>query len=138
MNKIELDDLYINWRSCESEYKKHNLLGQKYSTNYVFDENQTVKWNREKVIEENKKIDNDIAEYKQKFIEQGHIFHKELDTFLLTDPEYGNNRISKEQLKFIKEYASNNFENEVVYFEDGFYTALDVYQNLINLIIDCM
>lgn len=138
MNKTELDDLYINWRSCESEYKKHNLLGHKYSTNYVFDENQTVKWNREKVIEENKKIDNDIAEYKQKFIEQGHIFHKELDTFLLTDSEYGNNRISKEQLKLIKEYARNNFENEVVYFEDGFYTALDVYQNLINLIIDCM
>ena len=37
-----------------------------YPSDFIFDENQTVKWNREKVVVENKRIKRELAQYRKK------------------------------------------------------------------------
>lgn len=37
-----------------------------YPSDFIFDENQTVKWNREKVIVENKRIKRELEQYRKK------------------------------------------------------------------------
>lgn len=37
-----------------------------YPSDFIFDENQTVKWNREKVVAENKRIKRELEQYRKK------------------------------------------------------------------------
>lgn len=50
--------------------KKQNVSKPKrimvYPPDFIFDENQTVKWNREKVIVENKRIKRELEQYRKK------------------------------------------------------------------------
>ena len=57
----------MEWSKIQSEYKRVKGMPckparlQKYKAGHIFDENMSVKWNREKVEEENKKYQDEVA-----------------------------------------------------------------------------
>lgn len=76
----------------------------KYDTNYVFDENKSVKWNREEVVRQNKLIEASVRQY-----------HKDLNsgrTNLISDLKtvinhyLGNNVLNDAQTSYIIDYAN--------------------------------
>ena len=46
--------------------RRQNPPARKYSDDFVFDENQSVRWNREEVIRQNKAIDNARRAFERK------------------------------------------------------------------------
>ncbi len=76
----------------------------KYDTNHVFDENKSVKWNREEVVKQNKLIEASVRQY-----------HKDLNsgrTNLVSDLKtaikyyLGSNVLNDDQASYIIDYAN--------------------------------
>lgn len=80
---VKLKDGYFSsdkYLKMYEEYEKlstdayHKKREQRYDSTYVFDENQSVKWNREKVEEENEKLKQSALEADKKAAD----FYKEI------------------------------------------------------------
>lgn len=57
MNGIWVEDVQRNYREGLYTNQMEYPNSRKYKENHIFDENESVKWNRKKVIEENEKIE---------------------------------------------------------------------------------
>ena len=57
----------MDWDDIQREFDRVNEMSckpvglQKYKVGHIFDENMSVKWNREKLEEENKKYNDEVA-----------------------------------------------------------------------------
>lgn len=57
----------MDWDDIQREFDRVNEMSckpvglQKYKVGHIFDENRSVKWNREKLEEENKKYNDEVA-----------------------------------------------------------------------------
>lgn len=57
----------MNWDDIQREFDRVNAMSckpvgmQKYKAGHIFDENMSVKWNRDKLAEENKKFQDEVA-----------------------------------------------------------------------------
>ena len=61
-----LSEVLEKYNNKDYELKESRPKKNKFKADYIFDENKSVKWNKEKVIEENEKITNEIKEYDNK------------------------------------------------------------------------
>ena len=64
--------------------------GKRYPEDHVFDEEKSVRWNREKVAEENKKRQQDLADYRASVRAGEDAFRNDVVSFIET--EYGLNK----------------------------------------------
>ena len=57
----------MDWDDIQREFDRANAMSckpagmQKYKAGHIFDENMSVKWNRDKLEEENKKFQNEVS-----------------------------------------------------------------------------
>lgn len=57
----------MDWDEIQNEFDRANAMSckpvgmQKYKAGHIFDENMSVKWNRDKLAEENKKFQDEVA-----------------------------------------------------------------------------
>lgn len=57
----------MDWDEIQNEFDQVNAMSckpvgmQKYKAGHIFDENMSVKWNRDKLAEENKKFQDEVA-----------------------------------------------------------------------------
>lgn len=57
----------MDWDDIQREFDRVNAMSckpvgmQKYKAGHIFDENMSVKWNRDKLAEENKKFQDEVA-----------------------------------------------------------------------------
>ena len=57
----------MDWNNIQREFDRVNAMSckpvgmQKYKAGHIFDENMSVKWNRDKLAEENKKFQDEVA-----------------------------------------------------------------------------
>lgn len=57
----------MDWDEIQNEFDRVNAMSckpvgmQKYKAGHIFDENMSVKWNRDKLAEENKKFQDEVA-----------------------------------------------------------------------------
>lgn len=137
MTYEELENLYLqmedNSKDCQKQIRE--LKKRKVELNYVFDENQTVVWNREQVKIHNCRIEteiNNLLEAKQKLEDK---YREELVNFLIVDEEYGNRKLTEEKLKEIEAFMYEWREEEYKY-EYGFTNTLVLYKDLIQLVVN--
>lgn len=89
---------YINF-SCQPENKK-------YQTGYVFDEDKSVRWNREEVERRNKLHDEEV---KRLNIEKNRLFIKWIDA--VYDYIIQETGVNKEKAKDIYNYLYEEYRN---------------------------
>lgn len=57
----------MDWNNIQREFDRVNAMSckpvgmQKYKAGHIFDENMSVKWNQDKLAEENKKFQDEVA-----------------------------------------------------------------------------
>ena len=59
---MTIDELYNNISVGQYDSSMPYPSGKRYPEDHVFDEEKSVRWNREKVAEENKKRQQDLAD----------------------------------------------------------------------------
>ena len=135
MRLDELEILYDAWIDAVL-HRTHFKKADFYKEDYIFDENMSVKWNREKVIAENQRMENTNKLDKERVDVLKKKYDDALNQFLLTDEEFGKGQLTVEQLNKIQEFMMVEFEDDMNY-DNGFYTTINIYRNLIKLIFDC-
>jgi len=65
MNDITIDVIKSNWKSGAYKNKLPYPNKTKYKEWHVFDENKTVKWNKEEVVRQNVIIDEEKEQYQK-------------------------------------------------------------------------
>lgn len=129
----QLYDAWINAVASRTHFKKADF----YKEDYIFDENMSVKWNKEKVQAENQRMEN-TNKLDQ---ERVNVFRKKYDEalqhFLLTDDEYGRGQLSEAQLNKIQEFMIDEFDDTMNY-RNGFYSTMYTYKNTIRLVLSCI
>ena len=136
MELEELKKLYDDWITAIAR-RTHFKKADFYKEDYVFDENMSVKWNKEKVQAENQRMENAnklgqerVNVYKKKYDEA-------LQHFLLTDAEYGRGQLNEAQLNKIQEFMIDEFDDAMNY-QNGFYSTMCTYQHAIRLVLSCI
>ena len=137
MTYEELENLYLEMEDNSKECQKRirELRKGKVELNHIFDENQTVVWNREQARTNNCCIEieiNNLLEAKEKLENK---YRKELVNFLIVDEEYGNRKLTEEKLKEIETFMYEWREEEYNY-ENGFTNTLVLYKDLIQLVVN--
>lgn len=136
MELEELKQLYDDWSNAVAS-RTHFKKADFYKEDYIFDENMSVKWNKEKVQAENQRMEN-TNRLDQERVE---VFKKKYDEalrqFLLTDDEYGRGQLSEAQLNQIQEFMADDFDDDVNY-NNGFYSTMCTYRNIIRLVLSCI
>ena len=95
------DKLYEYYRLKEANYNKYKIL----SSNYVIDENQSVKWNKEEVEKRNQQSKEDLLKSQKECVE----FYNQLldEIFTYYKEEYPEILKSFAQFKYIWERAND-------------------------------
>ena len=136
MELEELKQLYDDWINAVAR-RTHFKKADFYKEDYVFDENMSVKWNKEKVQAENQRMENTnrldqerVKVFKKKYDEA-------LQQFLLADDEYGRGQLNEDQLNKIQEFMTDEFDDTMNY-QNGFYSTMYTYKNIIRLVLSCI
>ena len=77
----------------------------KYFTNHVFDENKSVKWNREEVVRQNKIIENSIKKY-HKDLNSGYA-NLISDIKIAIESYFGDDTLNDAQIDYVINYAKD-------------------------------
>ena len=101
----------------------------KLPDNHIFDENQTVKWNREKVQEHNTRI----AREKEAYTEDNNRLFAKLreDLVQALQDEYG---LTKEQAELVDSYAYQEKHSYVGDYINGLYELGDLAKKLVKTV----
>lgn len=86
------------------DYKKPSE--RKVSENYVFDENRSVKWNREQVLLHNERCEQAKENWRA---ERNYLIRKAVDKILEAIQETSDYNMSKEEAKLIWGWFNQNF-----------------------------
>ena len=132
MEYNELELLYNKWLAKQKENFK--IKSNPYPTDYVFDEDKSVKWNREKVIEENKKIEDTKKEFKKQLNESREKFYDALYQYIKEDCDI---TLTKKLFDKLTTYIYDWFEDDY-YFENGLHNTVSRYEDLIRFINDAI
>ncbi len=132
----ELEKIYNTYRETEKNTSHDRKHIKFYKEDHVFDEEQSVKWNKEKVKEENQKLQaqfnkaiSDFEDCKKKFYNSLYEYIKgEFDTY---------NTLTRRLFNKITSYIQENFEDDY-YFENGLASATYRYGSLIKFIDDAV
>lgn len=84
-NKLSYDDIYD---AVRNEYYKSKVpypKREKYAENHIFDENMSVKWNREEVARRNQAYKNALTEYYKGEQEANKKFREDLIQAIMND-----------------------------------------------------
>lgn len=115
----------------ESEYsRKSKEIGVNYPPNHIFDEEQSVRWNREKVTAENaaKSEKRDDLRFERKMM-----YDTLYEYLKLYIEEYlGVKSISIEFVNNMREYLRNHHDSDWPCAVDGFLDILLMYQKEIS------
>lgn len=88
---MTIDELYNNISAGQYDSSMPYPSGKRYPEDHVFDEEKSVRWNREKVAEENKKRQQDLADYRASVRAGEDAFRNDVVSFIET--EYGLNKV---------------------------------------------
>lgn len=88
---MSIDELYNNISAGQYDSSMPYPSGKRYPEDHVFDEEKSVRWNHEKVAEENKKRQQDLADYRASVRAGEDAFHNDVVSFIET--EYGLNKV---------------------------------------------
>lgn len=98
---------------------------QRYANYYVIDENQSVKWNREKVLEHNKKHDEEVERLNYERNKFRDCIHEKIYDYIKSEISLN---MSTRQARIIYEKA---YEEKHSY---GIYSVLDYIDEIIDFI----
>ena len=91
MIMLTFEDIYATIKESESTYNRYNVEakrpGSTLSNDYVIDENESVKWNREQVAIHNNAIKEEWKEYREASYEGWYNFRNDLKEAISN--EYG-------------------------------------------------
>ncbi len=132
MEYNELELLYTKWQAKQNE--NYKSIPNLYPSSYVFDEDKSVKWNREKVIEENKKIEDTKKEFKKQLNESREKFYDALYQYIKEDCDI---TLTKKLFDKLTTYIYDWFEDDY-YFENGLHNTVSRYEDLIRFINDAI
>lgn len=111
----------------ESEYsRKSKEIGVNYPPTHVFDEDMSVKWNREKVESENA---NKIAQRDKLRLERKVMYDTMYEYLKLYVEEYlGEKEVSATFVNHMREYLRNHHDSDWPCAVDGFLEILLLYK----------
>lgn len=95
---MTIDELYNNISAGQYDSSMPYPSGKRYPEDHVFDEEKSVRWNREKVAEENKKRQQDLADYRASVRAGEDAFRNDVVSFIET--EYGLNKAQAQAVFF--------------------------------------
>ena len=87
---MSIDELYNNISAGQYGSSVPYPSGKHYPEDHIFDEEKSVRWNREKVVEENNKHQQDLADYCASVRAGEDAFRNDVVSFIET--EYGLNK----------------------------------------------
>lgn len=125
----------MEWDEIQREFDRANEMSckpvglQKYKAGHIFDENMSVKWNRDKLEEENKKYSDEVArlntEKNKGFCRVDELVYQKIQE------EVGHG-LSEHAAAVIFNYA---YENKHAY---GFYAVRQEMERLIELVSEIL
>lgn len=127
---MSIDELYNNISAGRYDSSMPYPSGKRYPEDHVFDEEKSVRWNREKVAEENKKRQQDLADYRASVRAGEDAFRNDVVSFI--EAEYGLNK-SQAQAVFSLAYEhghSAGFEEVLIHVQSFGSFASDIIRML--------
>lgn len=125
----------MNWDDIQKEFDRVNEMSckpvglQKYKAGHIFDENMSVKWNRDKLEEENKKYSDEVARLNT---EKNKGFCRVDDLVYQKIQEEVGHGLSEHAAAVIFNHA---YENKHAY---GFYAVRQELERLIELVSEIL
>lgn len=125
----------MDWNDIQREFDQVNEMSckpvglQKYKVGNIFDENMPVKWNREKLEEENKKYNDEVARLNT---EKNKGFCRVNDLVYQKIREEVGHGLSEHAAEVIFNYA---YESKHAY---GFYAVRQELESLIELVSEIL
>lgn len=83
MNYKTIEEIGKDWE--EGKYEADRPIMKKVSSDHVFDEDMSVKWNREEVLKHNTAVENEKENYKQKCSELNKKRYEETITAIMKE-----------------------------------------------------
>jgi hypothetical protein len=105
--KMCFDNVYEMISNGDFENKMEYPKSSSYRDNHVFDENQTVKWNKEKVISENEKLKQRKMDYHNESYRLSNYFHECVVKAIIEDTKLQQD---KAEIIFTKAYDDGHSE----------------------------
>lgn len=122
------------YNAYELALKSPKPEGQFLEEGTVINPKQTVEWNVQMVKLQNEAYTKAIHERLTMCNRAKYEYQHALDEFLLTDPEYGNGKLTETQLKKVKSFMYDWCEDTAIY-NDGFGNYMCLARDLIGLIV---
>jgi len=114
-----LEEIEQKWKNGDYKVKINFLANKKpYESNHIFDDNQSVKWNKEQVAIENEKIEKSKAEYREdKIILEGR-FTNDIIAALMNSYGFNFKQAQKIENRVYSDHHHDMINNYFFYLAD--------------------